>query len=80
MPEMRAKMAIYSVVVGDDGSEQLSMRAVCRNDAYPEDGSDENNTFAQFTPAADLTMVVNNPALAGKFKEGDAFYLDFTKA
>lgn len=79
MPEMRAKMVITAVEKGEDGSEMLSMRAVCRDDAYPDDGSDENNTFAKFTPMASLNMVINNPALTGKFSEGDAFYIDFTK-
>lgn len=46
---------------------------------YPEDGADEDNTFARFTPAAHLTMTITNPALVGTFKVGDKFYVDFTK-
>lgn len=54
------------------------MTAVCKSDSYPEDGSDENNTFAKFTPDATLRMNIQNPALHGKFEVDQEFYLDFT--
>lgn len=47
---------------------------------YPADGSDENNTFAKFSPSGMLSLTVANPALIGKFTEGEEYYLDFTKA
>jgi len=53
------------------------MRA--KDGAYPEDGSDENNTFAKFTPNAEFRMTVQNSALIGRFQEGDEFYVDFTR-
>lgn len=53
------------------------MHAVCAS-KYPEDGSDEDNTYAKFTPGADLSMNIANPALFGSFKVGDTFYVDFT--
>ncbi|WP_204367562.1 hypothetical protein [Janthinobacterium sp. HH01] len=46
----------------------------------PPDGSDEDNSFARWTPSAELTMTINNPDLLGKFKVGDKFYVDFTPA
>lgn len=46
---------------------------------YPEDGSDENNTFAKFTPLLELKMAINNPKLLGEMMEGDTFYLDFVE-
>lgn len=76
---MRAKMKVSHVTSYVDGVEHLTMTAVGKDDCYPADGSDENNTFAAFTPSADLSMLVNNPALQGKIKEGDVFYVDFTK-
>ena len=76
---MRAKMKVREVKKGD-GWERLTFAAVCKSDGYPADGSDENNTFAKWTPTADLTMNVNNPALFGKINEGEEYYLDFTKA
>lgn len=79
MSKMRAKMRVSNVEKTSD-SEQLSFSAVAKNEAYPEDGSDENNTFARWTPSAELTMYVNNPDLHGKFSVGDEFYVDFTEA
>jgi hypothetical protein len=76
---MRAKMVIDSVVKLGDEAEQLTLRAVCKNEGYGEDGKDENNTFATFTPSADLAMTINNPDLIGKFSEGQTFYVDFTE-
>ena len=56
------------------------MWPVCKKDGYPEDGSDEDNTFAKFSPSGSLELVVANPALIGQFNPGDTYYLDFTKA
>jgi len=79
MSKMRAKMRISSVNRTEYG-ETLKMNAVAKVEAYSEDGSDEDNTFAKFTPSADLEMQVNNPDLWGKFTPGDYYYLDFTQA
>lgn len=76
---MRAKMQVSSVVKSESQEQEtLYFDGVSRNEGYPEDGSDENNTFAKFTPSARLEMVVMNPALIGKLKPGDTFYVDFT--
>lgn len=76
---MRAKL---KVVKSDNKGtyENLEFSAVCKNDGYPSDGSDENNTFAMWTPTANLSMHINNPALIGKFTVGQEFYVDFTPA
>lgn len=80
---MRAKLKLSSVQQNPAPFaveyENLRFNAVGRNEAYPEDGLDENNTFARYTPQADLTMVINNPALLNRFKEGQEFYVDFTE-
>ena len=78
-PTMRAKMVVESVTATEHG-ENLKMRAVCKNGQYPEDGSDEDNTFAKFSPSASLEIYIANPALYGKFKPGQKFYVDFTEA
>lgn len=59
--------------------ETLTMHAVAAS-KYPEDGSDEDNTFAKFSPGATLSINIANPALFGKFKVGDTYYVDFTPA
>jgi hypothetical protein len=74
---MRAKMKVTSVEKLDV-AERLRFSAVCKNDGYPEGGADEDNTFATYTPSAELSMYVSNPALAGQFVVGDTFYVDFT--
>lgn len=76
---MRAKMKVADVKKESYG-EILEFTAVSKSDGYPEDGSDENNTYAHFTPDASCRMVVNNPALHGRFEVGQEFYVDFTPA
>ncbi len=75
---MRAKMKIHSVTQFGQ-SEQLKLCAV-GSSPYPEDGSDEDNTYAKFSPQADLTITIANPALLGKFSAGETYYVDFTPA
>ncbi len=60
-------------------SETLTMHGVCAK-SYPADGSDEDNTFAKFSPQADFRLTIANPALWDKFKVGYKFYVDFTPA
>lgn len=76
---MRAKMQVYSVE-SHGTSETLRMHAVCKSEGYPLDGSDEDNSYAHWTPFGELTLGITNPALTGKFARGDKFYLDFTRA
>jgi hypothetical protein len=76
---MRAKMRVSAVTPASDTLELLEFYAVSKKEGYPEDGSDENNTYARWTPSAELRMAITNPALIGKFKVGEEFYVDFTK-
>ncbi len=81
MTTMRAKLKVTSVTKGPAGfdpHERLTFSAVYKDGAYPADGSDEDNTFSKFTPQAELSMVIQNPALLGKFETGQKFYVDFT--
>jgi hypothetical protein len=85
MPKMRAKLQVGFVQehrndsVGEKFMETLNMHAVAAS-KYPEDGSDENNTFAKFSPGANLSINIANPDLFGQFKVGQTFYVDFTEA
>jgi len=84
MPNMRAKMRVADINAypkdGATSQETLVFYAVSRSDSYPPDGSDENNTYARFSPSGRLELTVANPALFGKFEVGEEYYLDFTKA
>lgn len=75
---MRAKLRVTSVKPLD-GAEELEFMAVGPKGSYPEGGADEDNSYALYTPSAHLRMTVNNPALLGKFKQGQTFYVDFTE-
>ncbi|RWO08214.1 hypothetical protein [Mesorhizobium sp.] len=81
MADMRAKMKVTGVAVyptvGQTTQENLRFTAVSAK-AYPADGSDEDNTYAKFSPAGSISLTVANPALFGKFKLDDTFYIDFT--
>ncbi|MFC3111424.1 hypothetical protein ACFQAT_08055 [Undibacterium arcticum] len=85
MSKMRAKMQVGFVqehFYGPEKSksqETLAMHAVAAS-KYPEDGSDEDNTFAKFSPGANLSINIANPALFGQFKVGEKYYVDFTAA
>lgn len=75
---MHAKMRINSVTKYSPEYETLVMGGVSKSSPYPEDGSDEDNTFAKFSPSIELKIAIANPALIGKFEPGDTFYVDFT--
>ncbi len=79
MTTMRAKMKVYKVEKFET-SQSLHFHAVGKKEAYDSEGSDENNTYAKWTPNGTCALTVNNPALFDKFTEGDEYYLDFTPA
>ncbi len=76
---MRAKMQVNKVE-RFPGQDRITAVAVSRSTPYPEDGSDEDNTYAKFSPAGELSLTIANPALVGNIEPGKKFYLDFTKA
>lgn len=88
MTTMRAKLQVgfvQELFHGPDkakSQETLTMHAVAAS-KYPADGSDEDNTYAKFSPGASFVINIANPAnpaLFGKFAVGEKYYADFTKA
>lgn len=84
MPKMRAKLKVLSVNENHASDktktgESLVMGAVGAS-SYPDDGTDENNTFAKWSPSASLTILIANPDLFGQFEAGQQYYVDFTLA
>ena len=90
---MRAKLVVSHVdshidsSQGNDGkvdiktiAETVKFHAVCKKDGYTGVGEDENNTYARFSPSANLRIYIANPNLFGKFRAGQEFYVDFTEA
>ena len=83
MAKMRAKMRVgavlpYQSADGTVTQERLMLHGVAKSGGYPSDGSDEDNSFAKFSPSIALDMQIANPALIGTFEVGDTFYVDFT--
>jgi hypothetical protein len=76
---MRAKMKVADMSITET-SDRVHMLAVSKPEGYPADGSDEDNTFALWTPQGELTITINNPALLGKLRPGKKLYLDFYEA
>lgn len=80
MPKMRAKLRLQHIDKSNSpNTETLHFHAVAAS-KYPEDGSDENNTYARFSPSAVLQLQIANPALIGQFETGKEYYVDFTEA
>jgi hypothetical protein len=82
---MRAKLVVHSVTKHTDTEGKVtgltvSMGGVSRSSAYPADGSDEDNSFARWSPSISLSMFIANPALFDKIHVGQKFYNDFTEA
>lgn len=82
--KMRAKVRVSAVLPyqnqsGVTQSVRLMFNGVSAS-SYPEDGTDENNTFAKWSPSVVFDMQVSNPALFEAFDVGDTFYADFTPA
>lgn len=76
---MRAKVKCTSVVVSE-GADVVKFVPVCKSTACPDDGLDEDNTFAKFSPSGSFELTIANPALFGKFRPHQVFYADFTAA
>lgn len=76
---MRAKLKINSIEIFDS-CERLKMSAVSGKASISDQGSDEDNNYARWSPQASFEILIANPALHGQFKVGEAFYVDFTKA
>ena len=77
---MRAKMQVQSVTKYGDAQESLSMSAVTGTTQYGPQGENEDNTYARYTPSGSISLSITNPALIGKFRVGQRFYVDFTEA
>jgi hypothetical protein len=76
---MRAKMQVVAVVE-QTASQAVKMIPVCGKEPFGPNGESEDNTFARYSPSGSLELTIANPALQGKIKEGQKFYVDFTEA
>lgn len=69
---------------GNVTSESYRMTCVggdkVSKEGYPQDGVDEDSSFARWSPSGNFEISCINPALFGKIKEGERYFLDFTLA
>ena len=72
METVRGKFTCTSAVKTPYGTD-VSFWALYSN-------SPEDNSYAAATPAGNISMMVNNPAAEEFFKEGQVYFLDFSKA
>ncbi len=73
---MRAKLQVGNVQENFNWQTPEQVAA----SKYQEDGTDEDNTFAKWSPGANFSINIANPALWGTFRHGQKFYVDFTEA
>ncbi len=73
MESIRAKFKCDSITQWNNESKTAYLSAV-----YGE--SEENKSFAKYTPSAQLVITISNETPANEFFErGKEYYLDFTK-
>jgi hypothetical protein len=82
---MRAKMQVGHVQANKDQdgntvNEVVNFHAVSKSGGYPADGADEDNSFARWSPSANLSICIANPDLFGAHEVGKKYYVDFTPA
>lgn len=75
---MRAKVYVSGIEKYGADTETIKFSAIGKNGTYPSDGSDEDNTYAKFSPMAHFNITIANPALVGQYHLGEKFYVDFT--
>lgn len=78
-PELRCKMRVSEVVHSKaaDGSteqERVTLAAV-----YGKEGT-ANAQWSKWTPSANFTISISNPAAFNKLSKGHEYFVDFTSA
>lgn len=73
---MRAKFQIAKIEEYSDTQQRVFFHAVAAK-SYGEDGLDEDNTYAKFSPSATCEISITNPALFRKLTAGKKYYVDF---
>jgi len=69
---IRAKMKVQDVTMHGT-TEQVTLYAV-------SGGSEENKSFAKYTPCATFQISIDNPATQGFLVKDKEFYIDITAA
>lgn len=72
---VRAKFVCTEAKSTNQGkTETVSLTAVTG------EGGEENKSFSEATPTADVKMHISNPDAVGYFQEGQEYYAEFSRA
>ena len=71
--KVRAKFNCHYIQKHEDGAVTVNMMAVT-------EGSEENESFSEYTPSGNLDIHISKGEAKELFEEGQDYYLDFTKA
>ena len=71
---LRAKMRCTSVTSHDAGAGQVNELVTLI--AVSKDGSEDNKTWAKFTPSGTLALTITNPEAQARMKPGREYYVD----
>jgi len=72
---LRLKVSIQSVKKVADGEGNIAAEEITAHAVYGKEGS-ANAQWSKWTPNAQLSMTVNNPAAFGKVLPGQFFFVD----
>lgn len=70
----RCKVYIETITLGQGEVQTLHIRGI------EAKGVPENQSFNRFSPNITGSIMIDNPALKGKFRPGQRFYLDWIEA
>lgn len=73
---IRCKMRVNQVTHTKEADGSTSQERVELVAVYGPEGS-ENAQWSKWTPSAQFTIHINNPAAFGKLSQGHEFYVDF---
>ncbi len=76
---MTAKVTVTSVNKLSDTHERVTFCGVTSK-PFDENGFNDDNTFAKYSPQLDLSITIANPNLLGIHEHGQKYYLDFVPA
>ena len=79
VPVLRCKMRVQSVMHYKNGDGSTENEQVVLSAVYGKEGTD-NDQWSKWTPSANFTITINNPAAFNQLSKGHEFFVDFTPA
>lgn len=76
---IRCKMRVQEVVHSLDENAKVSNERVTLSAVYGKEGT-ANADWSKWTPSANFTIQINNPAAFNKLSKGGFFFVDFLPA